>query len=94
MTDDLMELRVKGAQPRMEAYKRVVDDNGVTNVAAICAICKSQFTKVLPYYGFGMTDIVSVHQLVSEALILSDAPSEDEAESAETESTESTESEA
>ena len=86
LTDDLMEIRVKGAQPRMEAYKRVVDDNGVTNVAAICAICKSQFTKVLPYYGFGMTDIVSVHQLVSEALILSDAPNEDEAESAETES--------
>ncbi|MDZ7804453.1 MAG: (Fe-S)-binding protein [Thiohalophilus sp.] len=86
LTDDLMELRVKGAQPRMEAYKRVVDDNGVTNVAAICAICKSQFTKVLPYYGFGMTDIVSVHQLVSEALILSDAPSDEEDEATETES--------
>jgi len=78
LTDDLMELRVKGAQPRMEAYKRVVEDNGVTNVAAICAICKSQFTKVLPYYGFGMTDIVSVHQLVSEAIVLSDAPKDDD----------------
>ncbi len=77
LTDDLMEIRVKGALPRMEGYKTVVEDNGVTNLAAICAICKSQFTKVLPYYGFGMTDIVSVHQLVSEAIILSDAPSED-----------------
>ncbi|MFO8023641.1 sulfate reduction electron transfer complex DsrMKJOP subunit DsrK [Thiohalophilus sp.] len=86
LTDDLMELRVKGAQPRMEAYKRVVDENGVTNVAAICAICKSQFTKVLPYYGFGMTDIVSVHQLVSEAIILSDAPGDEEDEATETES--------
>ncbi len=77
LTDDLMEIRVKGALPRMEGYKTVVEDNGVTNLAAICAICKSQFTKVLPYYGFGMTDIVSVHQLVSEAIILSDAPSEE-----------------
>ena len=61
---------VKGAQPRMEAYKSVVDNSGVTNLAAICAICKAQFTKVLPYYNFGMTDIVSVHQLVGDALIL------------------------
>nr|MCU0295824.1 (Fe-S)-binding protein [Candidatus Nanopelagicales bacterium] len=65
LTDDLIELRVKGAQPRMEALKTVIDDYGVTNLAAICAICKSQFTKVLPYYGYGMDMIVSVHQLVS-----------------------------
>ncbi|MCW8986875.1 MAG: (Fe-S)-binding protein, partial [Gammaproteobacteria bacterium] len=70
LTDDLMEVRVKGAQPRMEAYKSVVDNHGVTNLAAICAICKAQFTKVLPYYNFGMTDIVSVHQLVGDAIIL------------------------
>jgi Fe-S oxidoreductase len=70
LTDDLIELRVKGAQPRMEALKTVVDDHGVTNVAAICAICKSQFTKVLPYYGYGMDMIVSVHQLVSNAIVL------------------------
>jgi Fe-S oxidoreductase len=68
LTDDLMELRVKGALPRMEALKRVVDDHGVTHMAAICAICKSQFAKVLPYYGFGMDMIVSVHQLVGDAL--------------------------
>ena len=39
-------------------------------MAAICAICKSQFTKVIPYYGFEMDQIVSVHQLVSSAIIL------------------------
>jgi len=82
LTDDLMEVRVKGAQPRMEAYSEVVKESGVTNVAAICAICKSQFTKVLPYYGHGMTDIVSVHQLVSDAIILSDAPKDDDDDSA------------
>jgi len=70
LTDDLMELRIKGAQPRMEALKNVTNDHGVTHMAAICAICKSQFTKVLPYYGMTMDQIVSVHQLVSNAIIL------------------------
>jgi len=78
LTDDLMELRVKGALPRMEALKKVVDENDVTHMAAICAICKSQFAKVMPYYGFRMDQIVSVHQLVSNAIVLSDAPANDE----------------
>jgi Fe-S oxidoreductase len=70
LTDDLMEIRVKGALPRMEALKHVVEEHGVTHMAAICAICKSQFAKVLPYYGFSMDSIVSVHQLVSNAIVL------------------------
>ncbi len=83
LTDDLMEVRVKGALPRMTALKDVVENEGVTHMAAICAICKSQFSKVLPYYGFGMDQIVSVHQLVSNALILKG--SEQESEQAEDE---------
>jgi len=70
LTDDLMEVRVKGALPRMEALKAVEEEHGVTNIAAICAICKSQFTKTLPYYGFEMDAIVSVHQLVSNAIVM------------------------
>ena len=70
LTDDLMEIRVKGALPRMSALKQVVEEHGVTHLAAICAICKSQFSKVMPYYGFNMSQIVSVHQLVSNAIIL------------------------
>jgi Fe-S oxidoreductase len=70
LTDDLMEIRVKGALPRMTALKQAIDEHGVTHVAAICAICKSQFTKVLPYYGFEMDQILSVHQLVSNAIKL------------------------
>jgi len=65
LTDDLVELRVKGALPRMEALK-----NGVTHMAAICAICKSQFSKVFPYYDFTMDQIISLHQLVSNAIVL------------------------
>jgi Fe-S oxidoreductase len=74
LTDDLVELRVKGARSRMEALQKVIDEDGVTHIAAICAICKSQFTKILPFYGHEMDMIVSVHQLIGNALILSDAP--------------------
>jgi Fe-S oxidoreductase len=70
LTDDLVELRVKGSLPRMEALQQVVDDHGVTHMAAICAICKSQFSKILPYYGFEMDQVVSIHQLVSNAIQL------------------------
>ncbi|MDH3672037.1 MAG: (Fe-S)-binding protein [Gammaproteobacteria bacterium] len=68
LTDDLIELRVKGALPRMEALKHVVDEHGVTHLVAICAICKSQFAKVMPYYGFDRDMVISVHQLVGDAL--------------------------
>lgn len=78
LTDDLMELRVKGASPRMQALKEVVEDQGVTHMAAICAICKTQFSKVMPKYGMKMDNIVSVHQLVSNAIILDGQFSEDE----------------
>ena len=70
LTDDLMELRIKGAQPRMRAMQQVAKDHGVTHLAAICAICKAQFTKVLPAYGFKMNAILSVHQLVANAIVI------------------------
>jgi len=73
LSDDLLELRLKGAKPRMEADKQVAGTHGVTHMAAICAICKSQFAKVMPMYGYPMTSIVSVHQLVSNAIILDGA---------------------
>ena len=49
LTDDLMEIRVKGAMPRMQALNEVVENDDVTHLAAICAICKTQFAKTLPY---------------------------------------------
>ncbi|MEA3302028.1 MAG: (Fe-S)-binding protein [Pseudomonadota bacterium] len=78
LTDDLLELRIKGGLPRMTALQTVTQEYGVTHMAAICAICKSQFTKILPYYGFDMDQIVSVHQLVSSALILTGQVDEDD----------------
>jgi len=70
LTDEIMELRVKGALPRMEALKAVVDEHGVNFMATICAICKAQFSKVLPYYEFDMEMVGGVHQLVGDAIEL------------------------
>ena len=86
LTDELMDLRKKGAQPRMRALQEVADEHGVTHMAAICAICKTQFAKVMPDYGFEMDSVVSVHQMVSNAIVLDGQITEDEDE-AETNST-------
>lgn len=72
LSDDMMEIRVKGALPRMEALQHLVDEHQVNFMATICAICKAQFTKVLPYYGFNMSMVGGVHQLVSKAIRLGD----------------------
>lgn len=70
LTDDLIEARVKGALPRMNAYNSVVQKHKVNFLALICAICKAQFTKVVPYYGFDRGQVGGVHQLVSTAIKL------------------------
>jgi hypothetical protein len=54
----------------MRAMQEVARDHGVTHLAAICAICKAQFTKALPAYGFKMDAILSVHQMVSNAIVI------------------------
>jgi len=70
LSDEVTDLRVKGALPRMEALKKVADSDGVNFMATICAICKAQFTKVLPYYKFKMNVVGGVHQLASNAIRL------------------------
>ena len=86
LTDDLMDLRIKGAKPRMTALQQVTKDHGVTHMAAICAICKTQFSKVMPKFGYEMDNIMSVHQLVANAVIL-DGQETDGAETATAEET-------
>jgi Fe-S oxidoreductase len=70
LTDDLMELRVKGAMPRMQALKQVIDHHDVNTLVAICAICKTQFAKALPYYHQPMDMITSLHHVVGDAIQL------------------------
>jgi len=79
LTDDLMDLRVKGSIPRMTALQEVTEEHGVTHMAAICAICKTQFSKVMPKFGYDMDSVVSVHQLVSNAIILTGSEEDEDA---------------
>ncbi|MEW6007054.1 MAG: sulfate reduction electron transfer complex DsrMKJOP subunit DsrK, partial [bacterium] len=70
LTDELMEIRLKGATPRMNALKQVVDSDGVNFFALICAICKAQFSAVFPKFGFPMEMVGGVHQLVGRSIVL------------------------
>ena len=70
LADDLIELRVKGAAPRMEAFGAAE----VTHLAAMCAICKSQLARVFPEYGFDREQVISVHHLVGDAVRLDPRP--------------------
>ncbi len=83
LTDELMDVRTKGAQPRIRALKEVIEEHGVTHMAAICAICKTQFAKIFPAYGIPMDTIVSVHQMVSNAIILDGEVRDDDDDDAE-----------
>ncbi len=70
LTDELIDVRVKGAMPRMQALKAVKNSHNVNFFALICAICKAQFTKIFPIYGIDMEEVGGVHQLISNAIVL------------------------
>jgi Fe-S oxidoreductase len=72
LTDDLLELRVKGAVPRMTAFKQLSDEVDINTFVAICAICKTQFSKVFPHYNYDGLMVTSLHELVGDALIMGD----------------------
>jgi Fe-S oxidoreductase len=70
LTDEVIEIRVKGAMPRMQMYQKIRESQGANFFALICAICKAQFTKAFPYYGIEMEEVGGVHQLISNALVM------------------------
>jgi Fe-S oxidoreductase len=70
LTEELMPVRIAGMTPRMQALKQVMDEKGVTHMASICAICKSQFTGVMPHFSMDPYMIVSLHHLVGNAIQL------------------------
>lgn len=70
LTDEIMQTRINGVMPRMQAFKNVVDNNNVNFFATICAICKTQFYAMFPLYGFERDWVGGIHQLVSAAIVL------------------------
>ena len=71
LTDDMMEVRIKGALPRAQALQAVVSSEQVTHLVAICAICKTQLSGVLPHHELAQVQVTSLHHLVGDALVLS-----------------------
>ncbi|MEM7254156.1 MAG: sulfate reduction electron transfer complex DsrMKJOP subunit DsrK [Pseudomonadota bacterium] len=69
LTDELTALRVDGAKPRMDAFQSAVDTHAITHMVAICAICKSQLSAMMPHFGHEMTKILSLHQVVGDAVV-------------------------
>ncbi len=70
LTDEIMQVRINGVMPRMQAFKEVVDKHNVNFFATICAICKTQFAEMFPKYGFDRDWVGGVHQLVGYAIVL------------------------
>ena len=70
LTDDLMDVRIKGALPRAQALQAVVDSDKVTHLVAICAICKTQLSQVLPEHDLADVHVTSLHHLLGDALVL------------------------
>jgi Fe-S oxidoreductase len=65
LTDELMDLRMKGAKPRAEACKAT----GANHMATVCAICKAQLPVVMEHYEMEVA-ISGVMDLLGKALIL------------------------
>ena len=70
LTDEMMNIRIAGATPRINALRQVIDKESVTHMAAMCAICKSQFNSILKEFGLSANMIVSLHQIVGSAVRL------------------------
>jgi len=67
LTDEVMDLRIAGAKPRLDALKTTP----ANYMATPCAICKAQFNEVLPATK-AQARIGGVHDLLSKAMILGD----------------------
>lgn len=70
LTDDLMDIRIKGSLPRAQALQTVISSDQVTHLVAICAICKTQLSSVLPHHNLADVRVTSLHHLVGDALVL------------------------
>ena len=69
LTEEIMELRMKGGLPRAMAVKEVVESHNVNYLAAPCAIDKAQLPLVMQHYELPV-QVGGIHDLVSKALIL------------------------
>ena len=65
LTEELMETRMNGVKPRLEAFRT----SGATHLATPCAICKAQFPVAFKHYAMN-AQVVGVMDLLGKALVL------------------------
>jgi Fe-S oxidoreductase len=65
LADELMDVRMKGAQPRVEAFRT----SGANCLATPCAICKAQLPTAFEHYGV-KAPVVGVMDLLGKAIVL------------------------
>jgi Fe-S oxidoreductase len=65
LADELMDVRMKGAKPRVEAFQA----SGANCLATPCAICKAQLPVAFQHYGVE-APVVGVMDLLGKALVI------------------------
>jgi Fe-S oxidoreductase len=65
LADDLMEVRLKGAKPRVEAFQAT----GANYLATPCAICKAQLPAAFQHYGVD-AQVGGVMDLLGKAIVI------------------------
>ncbi len=69
LTEEIMQTRINGVMPRMQALYEVVEKYHVNYFATICAICKTQFSAMFPKYGYERDMVGGILQLVGNAIV-------------------------
>lgn len=65
LTDELMNVRMKGAKPRVEAFQ----STGANYLATPCAVCKAQFPVAFQHYGVNAA-VGGVIDLLGKAIVI------------------------
>jgi len=68
-TDEIMELRMRGALPRGNALRYVQQKHDVNAMACICAIDRATLIPLADYWAPGVS-IYGTHELVANALVM------------------------
>jgi Fe-S oxidoreductase len=68
-TEEIMELRMRGALPRGNALRYVQEKHGVDTLACICAIDRATLPPLADYWAPGVS-VTGTHELVGNALVM------------------------
>ncbi|MDW7675544.1 MAG: (Fe-S)-binding protein [Bacillota bacterium] len=68
-TEEFMEMRLRGGFPRANAVKHVQQKHNINMLACICALDRAVLPPLMNYWVPGV-DVIGVHELVGNALIM------------------------